>query len=229
MKLRWTLQVVGFLALGACGTPQFPTVVIYDSPERFVRLQVMADVHEGKVFTHPVDLSEETLAKVLRGVYVEIEHSTISLPFLGGDTAPVKRRAFSDAEVKFFTPYVVRGLAQTTPEEMVTFFETAEISELYQRTTSGGVFAKGDTLFVLISNYNVKTAIWQDTDAYQAPLRLRPLDSVDPQPGRLVYEPANLMVDSKIAGLGSFVKGRPWVVGVRYKELQKKTEGNQGK
>ena len=220
MKLRLTLPVVCLIALGACGTPQFPTVVIYDSPERFVRLQVMADANEGKVFTHPVYLSEDTLAKVLSGVFVEIENSTISFPFFGGESSPVKRRAFSDAEVKFFTPYLVRGLAQATPEEMVTFFEPAEVSDLHQRTTSGGVFTKGDVLFVLISNYNVKTQIWQDADEYEAPFRLRPLDSIAPQPGRLVYESPNLTVDAQSLGMGSFVKGRPWIVGVRYKELE---------
>jgi hypothetical protein len=219
MKLRLILPVVCLAVLGACETPQFPTVVIYDSPQRFVRLQVMGDANAGTVFTHPVDLSEDILSKILKGVYVEIESSTIST-FFGGGSSPVKRRAFSDAEVKFFTPFLVRGLAQATPEEMVTFFETAEVSELYQRTTSGGVFTKGDALFVLISNYNVKTEIWQDNEEYTAPFRLRPLDSIAPQPGRLVYESPNLMVDSQSLGMGSFIKGRPWIVGVRYKDLE---------
>ena len=221
MRWKWmvALMFVGSL-LGGCETPQVFTVMVYEDPNRQVRLQTFPGVNEGKGFAHPAFLKEEEVKKVLQGIYVEIENATLSLPFMGSSSSSERRRALSNTEIEFFAPLIVKGLTQATPEEVVTFFETAEISDLQEITTSGGIFLEGEVFYVLISNYSMKTQIWQDNVHYHAPYRLRPLEPIDQQPGRLVFEPSNFMVEVKRGFLENAVGGEPWEVGVRYKELK---------
>ena len=152
------------------------------------------------------------MISVLEGLYVEAGNTPLS-------GSGVRRRAFSNKEIQFFAPLLVKGLQQATPEEIVTFFETAEISDLHEATTSGGVFVKNDALHIILSNYSVKTQIWQDNDAYEAPYRLRPLEPIDPEPGRLVFEPAQFMVQLNPSGWFETLKGKPWHAAVSYADL----------
>ncbi len=223
MQMRLAGMIALMLAGGGsfgCETSQIMTVTVYEDPHRRVRLQTFPGVNEGKGFAHPAYLKEEDVKKVLRGVYVEKGHGTMSLPFIGSSKTPERRRAFSHTEIEFFAPLIVKGLAQATPEEVVTFFETAEISDLHEITTSGGIFIEGDVFYVLISNHSTKTQIWQDNEQYQAPYRLRPLEPIDPQPGRLVFDPPNLMIEVKRGFLEQAMRGEPWQVGVKYKNLK---------
>ena len=77
---------VGLLlaGVGGCETPQFPTVVVYDSPNRFVRLEVISDANKDKGYAHPAYLTEEQVRKVMEGLYVQIDNATIGIPFLSG-------------------------------------------------------------------------------------------------------------------------------------------------
>jgi len=213
--------VMGILVfLTGCAAPHFFTVTIYDSPDRVVKLQAVPDANEGKGFSHPAYIDEETLSKVMRGLQVEIHNAALSGLFLGGSGTSKRLRAFSDREITFFAPLFAKGLAQATPEELVTFYETADISDLYQLTTSGGIFVKGNEIHFLLSNHAVKTRIWQDNDQYEAPYHLRPLEPIDPQPGRLVFDPSQLMVEPQRGILNIALKAEPWEVGVRWKELK---------
>ena len=213
-------MIVAFCGyLIGCSTPQFFTVTIYDSPSRNVRLQTMPVMEEGKAYSHPSYVTEEQMQKVLQGLYVEDESSTLGSTLFGNTGKETPRRVFSDGEVKFFAPLLVKGLEQATPEEIVTFFETAEISDLHEATTSGGVFVKDDAIHILLSNHSVKTQIWQDIDEYQAPYRLNPLEPIDPEPGRLVFEVSKFMVPIETAGWFETLKGKPWHVAVSYKDL----------
>ena len=114
----------------------------------------------------------------------------------------------------------MKGLAQATPEERITFYENAEVSDFYALTTSGGVYVKGEEIHFLISNFNVQTRIWQDNEQYKAPYHLRPMEPIDPEPGRLLFDPPNLMVDSKPRWFSIGLTAKPWEVGVRWKELR---------
>jgi len=209
-----------YMVMMGCAAPHFFTVTIYESPDRVVKLQAVPDANEGKGFSHPIDIQEERLAEVMRGLRVEIPNAPLSVPFLGGDNSGTRQRAFSEREIKFFAPLLAKGLARATPEELVTFYETAEVSDLYELTTSGGLFVKGDEIHFLMSNFGVKTRIWQDNEQYEAPFHLRPLEPIDPEPGRLVFDPPHLMVDPQRGLLNMGLTAVPWEVGVRWKELQ---------
>lgn len=194
------------------------TVTVYETKNQVVRLQAMPDANGGKGYSHPALLSEQTVASALRGMFVEEDTSPVPLAF--GRSGPDKRsRAFGDAEVKFLTPLLVEGLSRATPEELVTFYETADISSTQRVVTSGGVFVIADEFHIVLGNHATKVNIWQDAAEYEAPYRLRPLEPISPEPGRLVFEPASQMVSLETSSLSERVKGSRLHAAVRYKDL----------
>jgi hypothetical protein len=211
------------LCLGGCSTPQFQTLKIFDSPGRAVALQVMPDSYGGRGYDHPVSITKEQMIQIMQGIRVE-KRGLYSASSSGSSQS---HPAFSESEIQFFAPLIVRGLSQATPEEMVTFFETAEIQtddleRNYQLTTSGGFYVAGGNLYIVLSNFSVKTPIWQDASESQneeGSIRTRPLEQLEPQPGRLIFEPQEFMVASPDGEIGSMLKGKPWQVAIRYQEL----------
>jgi hypothetical protein len=225
MKSRVVLGVAAGLALclGGCSTPQFQTLKIFDSPNRVVALRVMPDAYGGRGYDHPVSIKKEEMIRIMEGIRVE------KRGLYGGASSGSSHLspAFSQSEIQFFAPLIVKGLSRATPEEMVTFFETAEIEtdgleKNYQLTTSGGFYVAGGNLYVVLSNFSVKTRTWQDNDRYEASYRNRPLEQMDPQPGQLVYEPREFMVESPEGEIGNRFKGKPWQAAIRYQDLLNK-------
>ena len=201
------LMVAGIFIEG-CETPQFQTMSILDTPNRVVALQAMPNPYGGKGYDHPVSLTKEEMIRILQGVRVEQGLITAS-----------QHAAFSDAEIELFAPYFVKALEKATKEEIVTFFETAHIDTEHDLTTSGGLFVAGGDLYVVLSNFSVQTRSWQDNERYEAPYRNRPLEQMDPQPGRLVFVPGEFMVESPDGEIGSRFKGKPWQVAIRYRDF----------
>ena len=220
-RLEKVLGACGMVVLVAgCAAPHFFTVTIYESPNRVVKLQAVPGANDAKGFSHPADIPEEKLEAVMRGLQIEIQNSPFVIPFLGRSREVGRRRVFNEAEIKFFAPQFVKGLAQATPEELITFYENVEVSDFYELTTSGGVYVKGDEIHFLISNFNVQTQIWEDNEQYKAPYHLRPMEPIDPEPGRLFFDPPHLMVESKPRWFSSGFTAKPFEVGVRWKELR---------
>ena len=205
--------------LAACGTPQVLTHAIYEDRQRAVGLQTIPDGDDGTRFSHPTSLKKEDVANVMKGLYVETRDVPIALPLLGGGQ-PERRPLFSKGEIEFFAPLFAKAFHLAGPNQIVTFYETAEISDVHELTTSGGLFVQGNELHVVLSNYGVKTEIWQDSEEYRAPVKHRPLEQIDPQPGRLVFDPPRFMVEPRSGTLATFTHGKPWRVGVRFGELR---------
>jgi hypothetical protein len=211
------------LCLGGCSTPQFQTLKIFDSPNRVVALHVIPDAYKGRGFDHPVSITKEKMIQIMQGIRAE-KRGLYSGASSGSSHLPP---AFSQSEIQFFAPLIVKGLSQATPEEMVTFFETAEIEtddveRNYQLTTSGGFYVAGGNFYAVLSNFSVKKPLWRDMDIAQAEegsIRNRPLEQLEPQPGRLVFEPREFMVASPDAEIGSTLKGKPWQVAIRFKDF----------
>jgi hypothetical protein len=152
------------------------------------------------------------MIRILQGVRVE-----------RGRLSTAQHAAFSDTEIRLFAPPFVIALEKATKEEIVTFFETAHIDSEHDLTTSGGLFVAGGNLYVALSNFSVKTRAWQDAEQHEASYRNRPLEQIDPQPGRLVFEPQEFMVESPDGEIGSRFKGKPWQVAIRYEGFLQKT------
>ncbi len=205
------------MLLAACATSVAPPTAVYEDANRVVGLQAIPGGHDGKPFSHPAVLKEDDVAGVLRGLYVETRETAFSRLVPGGDAH--RRPAFSQNEIAFFAPLFVKGLGRAKPDEAVTFYETAEISDMHEVTTSGGIFIQGNVMYIVLSNLGVRTAIWQDNEQYRAPVRNRPLEPIDPEPGRLVFEPAEVMVRPTEDVLTKLLRGKPWQIGVRFQEI----------
>ena len=204
--------------LVACGgNPQVVTQTVYEDPNRVVGLQLVSEEIQGQQFSHPVLLKEADIANVMKGLYVERRSSAISL-LLRTDEAD-RYPVFNQNEIAFFAPLLAQGLGLAQPNEVVTFYERGEISNVHELTTSGGMFIQGNVLYVILSNHGAQTEIWQDVEEYQSPVKLQPLKQLEPQPGRLVFDPAQFMVPPKKESFGTIATGKPWQVGVRFKEL----------
>ena len=218
------------LCLGGCSTPQFQTLKIFDSPNRVVALHVIPDAYKGRGYDHPVSITKEEMIRIMEGIRVE-KRGLYSGASSGSSHLPP---AFSQSEIQFFAPLIVKGLSRATPEEMVTFFETAEIEtddveRNYQLTTSGGFYVAGGNFYVALSNFSVKTPMWQDAEESQneeGSIRTRPLEQLEPQPGRLIFEPREFTVTSPDGEIGSTLKGKPWQVAIRLKDFLKGISNN---
>ncbi len=219
MKVLTGLGFSMIWLLVACGGgPQVVTQKVYEDPNREVGLQAVSERIQGRGFSHPAYLKKADIANVMKGLYVEIQRSSISLPLLGGGESD-RYPAFNKKEIDFFAPLLARGLSLAQPNEIITFYERGEISRLHELTTSGGMFIQGDVLYVILSNHGVQTEIWQDVEEYQSPVRHQPLKQIDPQPGRLVFDPDQFMVPPQKETFATLAQGKPWQVGIRFKEL----------
>ncbi len=186
------LAAISFLM--GCGASKFPTVTIYESSDQFVKLFHVSVKNHGEEFSHPTSISEEAMRKILKGVMIQEYHGAVPLPLMETMMEADRHRAFSDPWINFFAPKLVKGLQQATPEEVVTFFETSQVTSRRQMTTSGGIFVRGEALHLFASNYHVLTDVWQDNEEYKEPYRLNPLDPIEPEPGNLEFEPEVYMV-----------------------------------
>ena len=220
MKASAGLGLCMVWLLAACGgTPHVVTQKVYEDPNREVGLQIVSESSQGQTFSHPAYLKESDIANVMKGLYVERGNSTVSLPLLDKG-ATDRHPVFSPNEIAFFAPLLAQGLGLAQPNEVVTFYERGEISHVHQLTTSGGLFLQENVLYVILSNHGVQTEIWQDVEEYQSPVRLQPLKQLEPQPGRLVFDPPQFMVPPQKESFGAIASGKPWQVGVRFKELR---------
>ncbi len=205
--------------LAACsGTSHVVTQKVYEDPNREVGLQIVSESGRGEGFSHPAFLKNSDIANVLKGLYVE-RRSSISLPLVGGDESE-RYPVFNQNEIAFFAPLLAQGFGLAQPNEVVTFYERGEISHLHEVRTSGGLYLQGDVLYVVLSNHAAQTEIWQDVEEYHSPVRLQPLKQLEPQPGRLVFDPPQFMATPQKESFGSIASGKPWQVGVRFKALR---------
>ena len=211
------LWLISFLM--GCGATTFPTVTIYESSEQFVKLFHVPVKNYNEEFNHPASITVEAMGKILKGVMIQEYHGSVPLPYMETMMKAGRHRAFSDPWVNFFAPKLVKGLQQATPEEVLVFYETGQATSRQQLTTSGGLFVHGEELHIFLSNYHVLTEKWQDNEEYQAPAEMTPLDPIQPEPGKLEFEPDTYMVKPGEKGYEKAL-GKPILhVGVLYNKL----------
>ncbi|MCS6292080.1 MAG: hypothetical protein H8J66_03325 [Nitrospira sp.] len=207
---------IGFTA--ACAPGQFTTATIYDTPAAFVRLELDRTVETGRAHSHPLAIAPAQIAAVLAGVM--IEEPFAKLPFYDDTSQPRRHRAFTEKEVAFFAPLLASALAQATPEEIVTFYESRDVSGTVREVTSGGMFIQGEILQLRLANYRSHTH--QSADIGVADTqddRLTPLRSLAPQRGRLHFEPRSSMPPDPDQGLTGMFSWDHREVAVLYRSL----------
>ena len=187
----------------ACSPRQFTTAILYDTPSAFVRLEADRTVEKGREHSHPVTINSELMAAVLSGII--IEEPLARLPFYDDTSQPRRHRAFNDNTVAFLAPLLTLGLGKATPEEVVTFYQTRDVSGTSREVTSGGLFVQGEELHIVLSNYHSSTHYMADIGvADTTDDRLTPMQSLAPQRGRLDFEPRRAMLTQSSNGWSKF-------------------------
>ena len=158
------------LALSGCATGPDVDETINDSPRGSVYLERIAD--RSFRAAHPIRLDVVTIARILRGVYVRNDQSTLQTFFSG---KPDALRAFSDEEVTFLTPLIAEGLRRAAPDQQVGF-RIAQIGlpghahntgggvgssepplTLHPReSTTGVIHAYGRSLYLTLTEYRLR-------------------------------------------------------------------------
>jgi len=174
--------------LGGCGTGQFTTVTILETPAAYVRLETDPTVAKDAGHSHPLTLTAQQVAAVLRGIM--FEEPVAKLPIYDETSQPRRHQAFTEREVAFFAPLLAIALGKAMPEEIVTFYESSDHSAISRDVTSGGLYVQGEDLHVIVANYRSRTHYMADAGvADTTDDRLTPMRALAPQRGHLYFEP----------------------------------------
>ena len=158
------------LTLAGCATGPDVDEMIKDSPRGSVYLERISD--RSFQAAHPIKVDVLTIARVVSGVYVRNDHSTLQTFFSG---KPDALRAFSDEEVTFLTPLIAEGLRRAAPDQQVGF-RIAQIGipghahntgggvgssepplTLHPReSTTGVIHAYGRSLYLTLTEYRLR-------------------------------------------------------------------------
>ncbi|MGQ0811931.1 MAG: hypothetical protein ACT4OO_12010 [Nitrospiraceae bacterium] len=196
-------SMVSSLALGmcvACSTPEFTTTTIYESPQAFVRLELDRTLKSGEGHSHPIQVTADQMAAVLAGV--RVDEPVAKIPVLDEISKQRYHPAFNESDIQVFAPLLAHALGMATPEEVITFYRTRDLSAIRREVTSGGLFVQGEQLHFILSNYRSPTHFIADIGvAETTDDRMTPMKPLAPQKGRLGFEPQEAHVSSVPAGV----------------------------
>jgi hypothetical protein len=206
------------MLVAACVSTSFPTATLYDTPHAFVRLEADPATERGPVHSHPVTVSSGQIAAVLKGI--TIDEPMTRMPIYDDMSSPRHHRAFDDNIIAFLAPLLSLGLAQATPEEVITFYLSKDRSGGNREVTSGGLFVQGEELHFVLANYHSPTNYMADFGAAETnDDRLTPMRSMTPRQGRLGFEPSSAL-RTPTSGMFSriFQTQEPWII-VAFRQL----------
>ncbi len=163
-----TALLTGLLSAG-CVSAAGPELIVYDSQYGRVYLEALPD--KSLQAAHPITLPATTIAQVLRGIQVVGDKSTVVGLFDGN---PKPTRVFTDEEVAFLTPPLIKALAQARASQQVGFRISHLVSPIaYQEregaavgssesppygpepeTTSGSLYVHGLSLHLTLAEYH---------------------------------------------------------------------------
>ena len=163
-----TALLTGLFSAG-CVSAAGPEIIVYDSQHGRVYLEALPD--KALQAAHPITLPATTIAQVLRGVLVVGDKSTVEGLFEG---KPKPTRVFTEEEVGFLAPPLVKALTQAGPSQQVGFRVSHLVSPIaYQEregaavgssesppygpepeTTSGSLYVHGLSLHLTLAEYH---------------------------------------------------------------------------
>jgi hypothetical protein len=170
------------MILSACATGPDLDVTIHESERGAVYVERIPD--RSFHAAHPVTLSVDTMARVLRGVVVKDSRGVVLGNLIPGKT--VVDRGFEDKDVEYLAPLLVAGLARAASDQQVGFrvvqagasansqiagltfcvdsvrfpgtcesdLPSGEISEEW---TAGSLFVYGQSLYLTLTEYHYRT------------------------------------------------------------------------
>ncbi len=131
------------LALSACASAPDLDVTIHESKRGAVYMERIPD--RSFQASHPITLSADTMAKVLRGVVVKDTRGVLG-SLAGGASKLETVRAFGDEEVAYLSPLLVEGLARAALDQQVGF-RVIQAGAQPQSQSSGTVICLSDVRF----------------------------------------------------------------------------------
>lgn len=170
------------MILSACATAPDLDVTIHESERGAVYVERIPD--RSFHAAHPVTLSVDTMARVLRGVVVKDSRGVVLGNLIPGKT--VVDRAFEDKDVEYLAPLLVAGLTRAASDQQVGFrvvqadkaansqiagltfcvdsvrfpgtcesdLPTGAVSE---ESTAGSLYAYGQSLYLTLTEYHYRT------------------------------------------------------------------------
>jgi hypothetical protein len=182
--------IVGCVVTG-CVAPVLHSYLVYENPTSFVRLEISPRVDPNLPRTwnaHPATLSRHQMKRALKGLQVREHRSGLIRWFLGeADPQPV----FREEEVELLAPRLLEGLELAVPRELVTFYVSHPINATKREVTSGGIYVKNGSLYVIVSNYRTNYEIPPAGLIYD---RRYPLFSLAPLDVDLLYETEEVVI-----------------------------------
>ena len=152
----------------ACLGPAQNAPSAAEEQERFVRLEARGDNPrpEGAVrFAHPVVLSPAEWARILASI--RIQSRTDSLLFTRALEPPTE--AFAPGEIAYLGRALSETFARARPDERVVFGVSKVLPSGLNEITTGGWFAEGTRLHLLLANYRhsvtrttVREQLWKE-------------------------------------------------------------------
>jgi hypothetical protein len=122
------------LASGCSSIPK-PELTIHESAKGSVYLARVPD--KSFQAAHPIKLEPQLIARVLRGVYVRSDMTTLQA-LAGRQSHPV--RVFTDEDIdEFLAPLIATALGQAAPDQQVGFRVANLATTTYTQTTGAGV------------------------------------------------------------------------------------------
>jgi hypothetical protein len=104
------------LALSACATGSDLDLTIHESERGGVYVERIPD--RSFHTAHPITLSADTMARVLRGVVVKENRGFVGILFA---SKPEAVRVFGDEDVEYLAPLLVEGLTRAASDQQVVF------------------------------------------------------------------------------------------------------------
>jgi hypothetical protein len=129
------------LVISACSTGPELDLTLHDTDRGAVYLERISD--RSLQTAHPITLSADTMARVLRGVAVKENRGFVGGLFGG---KPEAVRALGDEDIEYLAPLLVEGLARAASDQQVGFRvgQTGTSAELRK----GSVYAYRQSLYL---------------------------------------------------------------------------------
>ena len=152
----------------ACQGPERSARPAHEEQERFVRLDARADDPrpEGAArFAHPVLLSSAEWARILAGIRIQPRKDSVL--FTRALEPPTE--AFAPDEIVYLGRALSETFARARPDEWVVFGMSRVLPSGLNEITTGGWFAEGTRLHLLLANYRhsvtrtaVRERLWKE-------------------------------------------------------------------
>ena len=129
------------LASSACATGPEQDLTIHESERGAVYVERIPD--RSFQATHPIALSADTMARVLRGVVLKDSRGLLG-SLVAGKSETV--RAFEDKDIEYLAPLLVEGLTRAAPDQQVGF-SVVQIDAPTSPKSVGPVFCSSSVRF----------------------------------------------------------------------------------